>query len=58
MKSKDALQKIAEKVINIVVNQKGKNVKRLQSYDRGKYTGQKFEEYLKKKSITRRLTIP
>jgi transposase InsO family protein len=58
LKSKAEVFKATTEYIALVENQKGKKVKCLQSDNGGEYTGKEFDDYLKKRGITRRLTAP
>jgi transposase InsO family protein len=58
LKSKAEVFKATTEYIVLVENQKGKKVKCLQSDNGGEYTGKEFDDYLKKRGITRRLTAP
>ena len=58
LKSKAEVSNATKEYIALVENQQGKTVKCLQSDNGGEYSSLEFNEYLKKRGITRRLTVP
>ncbi|KAH0816960.1 hypothetical protein GEV33_005831 [Tenebrio molitor] len=58
LKSKAEVSKATTEYIALVEIQKGKKIKCFQSDNGAEYTGKEFNDYLKKRGITRRLTAP
>jgi hypothetical protein len=58
LKSKAEVSKATTEYIALVEIQKGKKIKCFQSDNGAEYTGKEFNDYLKKRGITRRFTAP
>lgn len=58
VKTKAEVFKVTTEYISLVENQKGTTVKCLQSDNGREYTSNEFNEFLKRKGIARRLTVP
>jgi len=58
LKSKAEVFKATTDYIALVERQKGKPVKSLQSDNGRKYVNREFDEYLRRRGVTRRLTVP